>query len=110
MALVKYFENAAVSVPVELILFRLGYKKGITEMDGVQKDKIVDGIEKGRSLCSVKAAYGTYKITANDGGEITLENGIVFKTKQVEVQCTYRAGVLQCSPELDYRSTNDPSR
>jgi len=80
---VKYFENMPVSVPEQLILMRMGYKKGKTEIDAEQNIKIKAGIQKGSSLCVLKTAYLILKIISNDGNKIVLENELKLESVQL---------------------------
>ena len=74
------FTAVAAEAPYHHILYRMGYKSGLTEMDEKQKAKIDSQISLGRSLCSVKAAYLRCAVKSATAGLVLLENGIEFKS------------------------------
>ncbi len=78
-----YLERIQTKVPLENIMFRMGYKKGMTQISAEQQKSIDDGIKLGEMLCELKGAYEFIKIDSIRGGAITLANGISFESRQL---------------------------
>lgn len=76
---VKYFKVIPVSPSKELILVRLGYRKGVTELDSNYLSLLNKGIKKGSTLCRPAGAYTRISIVERSGEFIKLENGIEFR-------------------------------
>jgi len=76
---VKYFRNIPVSPGREMILTRLGYRRGVTEIDGRYLTMLEKGIRKGSILCRPAGAYTRIGIVDRTGEFIKLENGVVFE-------------------------------
>lgn len=74
------FTGVDAEAPYQHILYRMGYKNGLTEMDRTQKTKIDAQISLGRSLCSVKTSYLRCTVKSAAAGTVVLDNGIVFKS------------------------------
>ncbi|PKL92740.1 MAG: methionine synthase [Candidatus Goldiibacteriota bacterium HGW-Goldbacteria-1] len=77
---VTYLDNINARAVDEHILFRMGYKKGITELGGEELIKITETIEHGRRLCELKGAYGRYLINHNDFARVQLDSGALFES------------------------------
>ena len=90
---VEYFENIQAKPERETILIRLGYAKGKTELNEYDSVKIGSAITMGLSLCSVKGAYGRYKILANDFSSVEIKGGHTLKSAKL-------ADLLKDSREL----------
>ncbi len=80
---VQYFENVQAEPPREKILYRLGYKKGKTELNEHDAAAIGFGIKMGLSLCETKAAYGIFKIESNDFSRVVLSGGAEFSSPKL---------------------------
>lgn len=83
------FTAVAAEAPYDKILYRMGYKNGLTEMDASQKAKIDAGIALGRSLCSLKTAYLRCDVEKEGTGSVKLKNGIEFKSNTL---CEFMRG------------------
>lgn len=80
---VTYLDNINARAAEEHILFRMGYKKGITELGGEELIRITDSIEEGRRLCELKGAYGRFIIEHQDFLRVQLDNGVLFESRQL---------------------------
>ena len=78
-----YLDRISARAPLNNILFRMGYKKGITVLPPGQQKKIDDAIALGQMLCDLKGAYLFLKITARDKNSIRLEDGSVIESGQI---------------------------
>lgn len=77
---IKYFDNIPAVPKRELILTRLGYKKGVTELNVQDKTLVEDSIRQGEYLCKPEGAYLIVPVSSITGSIITLENGISFES------------------------------
>ncbi len=75
---IKYFDNIPAAPKRELILTRLGYKKGVTELNTYDTTLVEEGIRQGEYLCKPAGAYLIVPVTSIKGSVVTLENGISF--------------------------------
>ncbi|MBN2754708.1 MAG: methionine synthase [Candidatus Goldbacteria bacterium] len=80
---VTYLNNINARAVDEHILFRMGYKKGITELTAEELKNIKGLMEEARRLCALKGAYGRYLITHNDYARVQLDNGVLFESRQL---------------------------
>ncbi|NLY42793.1 MAG: methionine synthase [Clostridiaceae bacterium] len=80
---VKYFINMPVRASIEMIKMRLGYKKGTTVLDNIQREELEKGIEKGFALCQPRGAFGRFIIKEHQTDFIMLENGQVLKSNSL---------------------------
>ena len=78
---IKYFDNIPANPKRELILTRLGYKKGVTELNSHDRALVEDGIRQGEYLCKPEGAYLIIPVSSIKGSVITLENGISFDSE-----------------------------
>lgn len=83
MGNVKYFESIQAMAPDLNILFRMGYKSGITQVPREQQEQIAGWMRLARNLCTVKGAYTIVKIKKTDNDTVELENGIKLKSGQL---------------------------
>jgi len=81
--MVKYFENINTQAVNEHILYRMGYKKGITTISNDDLAKLNEGIAEARRLCVLKGAYAAYKIAARNSNFVKLDNGIIFESAKL---------------------------
>ncbi len=91
--MIKYFENISAKPPVDHILYRMGYKKGLTSLSHDEMNRINEGIAKAKRLCVLKGAYASFKITEKNSNFIKLENGVTFISSKL-------AALLSGSDEL----------
>jgi hypothetical protein len=75
---IKYFDNIPAVPKRELILTRLGYHKGVTELNTHDMTLVEEGIRQGEYLCKPAGAYLIVPVASIKGTVITLENGISF--------------------------------
>lgn len=75
---IKYFDNIPAAPKRELILTRLGYKKGVTELNTHDIALVEDSIRQGEYLCKPAGAYIIVPVSSMKGSVIALENGISF--------------------------------
>lgn len=75
---IKYFDNIPAFPKKELILTRLGYKSGVTELKENDITLIERGIQQAEALCKPSGAYLIVPILSINNSEIVLENGIKF--------------------------------
>jgi hypothetical protein len=83
MSNVKYFESIQAMAPDINILFRMGYKSGITQVPAEQKEQINSWIRAARNLCTVRGAYTVIKIKKTDNDTVELDNGMKLKSGQL---------------------------
>lgn len=77
---IKYFENIPAVPKRELILTRLGYRKGVTELNGNDMSLVEENIRQGECLCKPVGAYLIVPISSINDSNIMLENGIMFES------------------------------
>lgn len=77
---IKYFDNIPAVPKKELILTRLGYKKGVTELNENDIALVEKGIQQGEYLCKPAGAYLIVPISSINNSKIILENGIMFES------------------------------
>ncbi len=75
---IKYFDNIPAVPKRELILTRLGFKKGVTELNTHDMEFVEESIRQGEYLCKPAGAYLIVSVSSIKGSVITLENGISF--------------------------------
>ncbi len=75
---IKYFDNIPATPKRELILTRLGYRKGVTELNAHDKTLVEEGLRQGEYLCKPAGAYLIVPVASIKDSVITLENGISF--------------------------------
>lgn len=77
---IKYFDNIPAAPKRELILTRLGYRKGVTELNGNDISLVEDNIRLGEYLSKPAGAYLIVPISSINDSNIMLENGITFES------------------------------
>lgn len=78
---VKYFNNIPAVPKKEMILARLGYRKGITVLDSSYLSWLDKIIKKGSILCKPAGAYSRLKIISRNDELIKMENCVEFKAE-----------------------------
>jgi hypothetical protein len=78
---VFYFENIQARPPVQSVLFRLGYKNGMTQVPETQLSSIDNTIKEGFSLCELKGAYAYCNVLSVTDSSVVITGGIEFKSK-----------------------------
>jgi hypothetical protein len=77
---IKYFDNIPAVPKRELILTRLGYRKGVTELNGNDMSLVEESIRQGEYLCKPAGAYLIVPMSSINNSNIMLENGIMFES------------------------------
>jgi hypothetical protein len=80
---VKYLENIPAVPKREMVLTRIGYKKGTTILGEQQLNMIEEGMRLGQLLCNIKGAYGRFAITDRSSVHVHLSNDIVFESESL---------------------------
>jgi hypothetical protein len=80
---IVYLENIQAEAPLDHILMRMGYKKGLTKIAPAEQAKIDVDIKKTRALCRLQGAYVIMKIPVIKPDLVELENGAVFKSSKL---------------------------
>ncbi|WP_242981201.1 vitamin B12 dependent-methionine synthase activation domain-containing protein [Ruminiclostridium sufflavum] len=75
---IKYFENIPAVPKRNLILTRLGYRNGVTELNENDRVLLEDSIRQGEYLCKPVGAYLIVPVLSISESCIILENGIRF--------------------------------
>lgn len=77
-ARIKYFENIPAVPKKDMILSRLGYRKGVTVLDTGNASFLEEGIEQGRFLCKPAGAYLILDLSSINDSDVVLDNGILL--------------------------------
>jgi hypothetical protein len=77
-----YLEHLQAKAPVDNIMYRMGYKKNMTQISGDQQKSIDEGIKLGELLCELKGAYEIVAIKSIKSGVTSIKNNINFESKQ----------------------------
>lgn len=80
---VKYFKHVPAAPKREMIISRLGYRKGFTVLSNSDLALIDEGIMLGSSLCKPAGAYLFTGMASVDSEGVLLDNGISFKSKSL---------------------------
>lgn len=80
---IKYFEQIPAVPDKARILSRLGFKKGVTELNASDKSMVEECIRLGGSLCKPAGAYLNIAVASKNDVQIILENGICFQSKSL---------------------------
>lgn len=80
---IKYFESIPAVPKREMILSRLGYRNGITELNTSDLTRIEECIRQGEGLCKPAGAYLNVPIWSKDSSSIILENGVTFQSSSL---------------------------
>ena len=83
MSNVVYLERIQATAPRESVMFRLGYKKGKTEITPEQQKSVDGGIKAGEMLCDLKGAYEIVPIDSFRDNSVILDNGVALKSTQL---------------------------
>ncbi|WP_114298323.1 methionine synthase [Anaerobacterium chartisolvens] len=77
---IKYFESIPSTPKKNMILTRIGYKKGVTELDEHYMKMLEDGIRLGEALCKPMGAYTRVPVQYRDELCVRLEGGIELQS------------------------------
>ncbi|MCE5299960.1 MAG: hypothetical protein LLG37_03675 [Spirochaetia bacterium] len=89
-----YFWSINTKPKYENVLYRMGYKKGITIMSRADEQLVKNGINSAETLCSLKGALIQVEIAGIDGTSVTLENGFIIRSADIAklfTDCTHAA-------------------
>lgn len=89
---IEYFDPITFLTPKDRIYSRLGYAKGITELDDKQRDEVESYIEKALEIVKLKGAGAIFPINRIEDSKIILTEDITF---QSEVLAKFLAGSKQ---------------
>ncbi len=81
--LVQIFSSINISLPVDAVYRRLGYKRGITKVDEREKEKIERHIEYAASLVSLKGAGLRVPLERVDPALVVLGTGTDIKSAKL---------------------------
>lgn len=96
---IKVFSGITIVPPYQKIYRRLGYNPDITRVSGARKKETDQYIEEALSFLDLKGTSVILPIKENNGFQITLVSGIVFKSKNVA------ALVRDCQEMLVFAAT-----
>lgn len=80
---INYFEHIPSIPNIDMVLTRIGYKKGVTVIGQQSKELLDEGLRLGKLLSNVKGAYGRFKISCTDTLGIKLDNDTVFESESL---------------------------
>jgi len=80
---VNYFEDINIEVPYKYIYTRLGFRKGITEINKNKKKELDSVIEEAVLSIELKGCATIVPIERLTEDGVFLENGLVFKSKNL---------------------------
>lgn len=80
---IKYFGQIPAIPKRDMVLSRLGYRRGTTMLEPDDLSLIEDGISLGASLCKPAGAYLFTHITSLDNENVLLDNGINFTSQSL---------------------------
>ena len=80
---VKYIEHIPAVSHRGLILARLGYRRGVTELCGDYRQFVDRAIKDALILCHLRGAYGCCDIVGRGPNQVTLENGTIFTSEKL---------------------------
>jgi hypothetical protein len=78
---VVYFGNIQARPPIQTVLFRLGYKNGMTQVPEKQLSSIDNTIKEGFSLCELKGACVYCDVLSVTDSSVVITGDIKFKSK-----------------------------
>ncbi len=78
---IVYFENIQARPPIQSVLFRLGYKNGMTQVPEAQLRSIDGTIKEGFSLCELKGAYVYCAVMSVTDSAVVIAGNIELKSK-----------------------------
>jgi len=82
---VKYFEHIPVAPDRNLILTRLGYRKGTTALSEKDNIFIEAAVKRALLLCNAKGAFCRSSINERSAGRVVLENGIELLSEKLSL-------------------------
>ncbi|MCX7841803.1 MAG: methionine synthase [Clostridia bacterium] len=91
---IKYLENIPAVPKRDLILSRLGYRKGFTELNANDMALIEECINQGRLICKPAGAYLFTHVTSKSDSGVQLANGIYFQSKSLSKLLEYSNDVV----------------
>lgn len=77
---IEYIGHIPVTPKKDMVMIRLGYKKGVTELDEKYLSMVDEGMKLGGALCRPSGAYVSLKIEDINDSCVLLENGIEFRS------------------------------
>ena len=80
---IKYFGHIPATPKRDMVLSRLGYRRGTTTLEPGDRSLIEDAISMGASLCKPAGAYLFTRITSLDNENVLLDNGISFRSQSL---------------------------
>lgn len=80
---VKYFKHIPVVPNRNLILIKLGYRKGITTLSEKDSNFIDAEINRALLLCNARGAFGYGRINNHLANKVILENGIELNSEKL---------------------------
>jgi hypothetical protein len=80
---IKYLENIPAVPKREMILSRLGYRKGVTVLNTGDLSLIEEGIKQGRALCKPAGAYMLAPVASRSDSTVTLGNGLSLESRSL---------------------------
>ncbi len=78
-----YFENIQARPDRQKVMFRLGYKNGMTQISAAQSRLIEVTIDDGFFLCELKGAYSFYDVLKISKGSVALACGITLESTDI---------------------------
>jgi hypothetical protein len=88
-----YFHSMRVPLPIKAIYKRLGFKKGVTELNPVDEDKLVAAVEEAAGIVHLKGAACMLDLVMVDRSGVVLEDKTVFSSSAL-------AGMLSGSEQV----------
>ena len=80
---VKYIGHIPANPHRGLILSRLGYRRGVTQLCGEYRLFVDEAIKDALLLCQLRGAYGCADIIERSSNRVVLENGTVFTSEKL---------------------------
>ncbi|MGD0211399.1 MAG: hypothetical protein ABSC14_10525 [Desulfomonilia bacterium] len=75
-----HFMTIRITLPGRSIYARLGFKKGVTELKGAQKDKVDKAIDEAAEIIHLKGAARMVNLMRIDAAGVELEDGVLFSS------------------------------
>ncbi|MDF9409092.1 MAG: Vitamin B12 dependent methionine synthase, activation domain [Pelotomaculum sp. PtaB.Bin013] len=97
---VKYFEHIPVEPNRNLILARLGYRKGITAISEKDNMFIDAAVKRALLLCNARGAFCRSKINKRSANKVVLENGIELISEKLSAFLYHSSEVVFMSSTL----------
>ncbi len=80
---IKYLGNIPAAPKREMILSRLGYRNGVTELNDSDMLLIEEAIKQGSCLCKPEGAYLFVPVSSRSDSGIILDNGMSFQSRNL---------------------------